>query len=587
MAAADEKTDPQVQEVRDMFESVSIAHFCATFSNQLKLRRFTMDELEDALVNPHGNLLLEELHYRLLPERPASFGDGVAWIRQLKITLYQYIDAFCDRYPQAIDEELLHPRKTAKKAKVFRRGKRSSRRLKPGEEAGEEEEEDDEEEEEEDDEGGDDEDDEGAAAGTGDGGADVKTEPAEVDGELDPDNLGILNKYRDQRSPLHTQSYFEIPVTTRVVILKALCDWKLETSEDEYSKAEREHLIGGKLDPDDLRVEPIGEDKKDTIYWFFEKIGCRVFKESLAKDAASPKIKRGSAVCSPPTEWTAAATNIEELAALIKKLGGAKSKKRNADAELAKELQPILEDWQENFDARERARKKQEQINLAMLNVKRSSRVQLLDQKKEEDVKKTKEQLRIAEIAKEAAELERKRQKELDQMARAQREDSEDAERFSPRGGYEEAAPIPVKEDAESRKKREKRERERARRVAEQHEQDAREEALEAERQEKARVELARREERMRRREMGEAAPPPPKELARQLQTIVKGDWVEVRWPEDNQWYICRVQTASAVRIKVAYPESPNWAAWDEIIQRNEVAPGRVRFPDPVGFDSS
>ena len=86
--AEDEVTDARVQSIRDMCESASIAHFCATFSNQLKLRRFTMDELEDAIVNPHGNLLLEELHYRLLPERPASFGDGIAWRRQLKITLY-------------------------------------------------------------------------------------------------------------------------------------------------------------------------------------------------------------------------------------------------------------------------------------------------------------------------------------------------------------------------------------------------------------------------------------------------------------------------------------------------------------------
>ena len=69
----------------------------------------------------------------------------------------------------------------------------------------------------------------------------------------------------------------------------------------------------------------------------------------------------------------------------------------------------------------------------------------------------------------------------------------------------------------------------------------------------------------------------------RELQAIGKGEWVEVLYDEDRKWYLCQVLTASSVRLKVAYPESSEWAAWDEFIQRSEVVTGRVRFP--AGFE--
>ena len=222
MAAA---ADPQIPIMRKLWEHASIAHFCSTFATQLKLRRFTVDELEHGFADPRGNLLLEELHYRLLPERPESFGDGVAWLRQLKITLYQHIDRFCDRYPQAIDPKLLITGSNKRRpAKVFRRGKRSSRRLRGGE--GEDAEMSEESEESEDGEdNGTTEDDENAKM------EDV-TAVAEQTMDLDDDDLGIPNTERDERNPLHAKTYYEIPVETRVTILKALCDWKLQTEKN-------------------------------------------------------------------------------------------------------------------------------------------------------------------------------------------------------------------------------------------------------------------------------------------------------------------------------------------------------------------
>jgi hypothetical protein len=39
------------------------------------MRGLCTQDLEAALLDPRGNLLLEELHYRLLPNRSGEFGE--------------------------------------------------------------------------------------------------------------------------------------------------------------------------------------------------------------------------------------------------------------------------------------------------------------------------------------------------------------------------------------------------------------------------------------------------------------------------------------------------------------------------------
>ena len=94
-----------------MWELPSVAHFAKVFSQPLRLRKFTPDvsvhslppgrlctmglarcahagagaerkppctapqDLEKALLEPRGSLLLEELHYRLLPMKSGTFGE--------------------------------------------------------------------------------------------------------------------------------------------------------------------------------------------------------------------------------------------------------------------------------------------------------------------------------------------------------------------------------------------------------------------------------------------------------------------------------------------------------------------------------
>ena len=64
---------------------------------------------------------------------PASH-SGVSWLRTLKVFLYQRIEDFAQRYPNVITAEPKAKAKAPSKTKVWRQGKRASRRVR-GEEA--------------------------------------------------------------------------------------------------------------------------------------------------------------------------------------------------------------------------------------------------------------------------------------------------------------------------------------------------------------------------------------------------------------------------------------------------------------------
>eukprot|EP01045_Picozoa_sp_COSAG04_P018698 COSAG04_NODE_1750_length_5705_cov_1.835890_2_plen_487_part_00 len=352
--------------------------------------------------------------------------SGVSWLRSLKVTLYQRIEQFASRYPQVIDANT-QAKKAAKPAKVFRQGSRTSRRVR-GEEAAADA--DDESSESEDDEedgesqkqdgaksaGGDDDDAEGdgsAAEAEEDAAAAAEKAAADAEEAASLASIGLAEDEIDERNPLHSKSYYDLPASTRLVVLKALCDWQLETHEDAAEGNDRDYrdirLFGdGKLAPEDLRIEPFSDDRDENLFWYFD-CGCRVYREM--RGTASPRTasRRGAArlVTLPALKWEAVACSIDELDAFLTKLN---KKKHKSEADLRKKLQEILDDWRENFASRERARAKQERTDLAMLNVKRSSRVQLLEQKQKEEQAKEEQAARIAEVRREEL-AERKAQK--------------------------------------------------------------------------------------------------------------------------------------------------------------------------------
>ncbi|XP_053689703.1 protein split ends isoform X2 [Sabethes cyaneus] len=99
-------------------------------------------------------------------------------------------------------------------------------------------------------------------------------------------------------NPFNTDTDFEkLPLRTKILILKYLCDFRLDSADVYNSFAN--------LEADSLRVEPLGYDSKGSAYWYF--FGTRLYREDYetpsGKGNKSSKRSIWQVICFTEEDW--------------------------------------------------------------------------------------------------------------------------------------------------------------------------------------------------------------------------------------------------------------------------------------------
>ncbi|KAJ8978285.1 hypothetical protein NQ317_009625 [Molorchus minor] len=107
------------------------------------------------------------------------------------------------------------------------------------------------------------------------------------------DYFGQKCQEHDRFNPFNTDIDFQLlPLRTKVDILHALCDFRLD-ADDVLDQLKN-------LEADSLRVEPLGYDSKDSAYWYF--YGTRLYREDF-KTKNNKKKSVWQVICFTEDDW--------------------------------------------------------------------------------------------------------------------------------------------------------------------------------------------------------------------------------------------------------------------------------------------
>ncbi|KAL6072293.1 hypothetical protein QOT17_005676 [Balamuthia mandrillaris] len=124
-------------------------------------------------------------------------------------------------------------------------------------------------------------------------------------------------------NPLSDSSYWDLPLYTKIIILKALCDWQLDRNNALIEAIENEPETSPKW----RSTEELGMDGQQNKYWYFG--GKLLFREERCRLA-----RTGPAVPIVPGKWEVVASTAEEIEFLALTLSEADDKEDRALAEM-------------------------------------------------------------------------------------------------------------------------------------------------------------------------------------------------------------------------------------------------------------
>ncbi|OVA09104.1 hypothetical protein BVC80_9097g201 [Macleaya cordata] len=153
------------------------------------------------------------------------------------------------------------------------------------------------------------------------------------------------------------EAYKTLDPGTRVVILKALCDIRVE-QEDIRNYIDDNLKRGIQLSV--FRKERIGGDSQGTSYWYEDDpvIGHRLYREIRKIEVKKVKAKASQSVPSVSCQWEAVATNLDEFVDVSEKLF---SSKNRTEVAVGKKLKiDMLPEIEKLHKRKERLLKKQQ-----------------------------------------------------------------------------------------------------------------------------------------------------------------------------------------------------------------------------------
>lgn len=114
----------------------------------------------------------------------------------------------------------------------------------------------------------------------------------------------------DQHNPFNTDTDFQLlPLKTKVDILHALCDFRLD-AEDVLEQLKN-------FEADSLRIEPLGYDSNNSAYWYF--YGTRLYREDFpAKNKKGKSIWQ--VICFTEQDWFHLAKRFKKSTSKAEKL---------------------------------------------------------------------------------------------------------------------------------------------------------------------------------------------------------------------------------------------------------------------------